>query len=359
MSLNAKLMIYGKPRTNGSLVDYDFLFVDTEVPQYVKDQFKGLCRNFAWNQNSNSQWNPVVAARHFEFQGGLLFVRILDIGKDSGNRPHTMVFQGAFIEAARERASNPEDLCRLANPEGWQITEQPHRLELIENQKYSDLSSLATIRVAKDWNFFGDTQSFTFRSQSNPQTDDSTKDAVSTPNVTKRKWLANLTLAAFFVSGLGNLYLASRTKTLSEQNALLAKGNKDLKFAIEAKKEKDDKSGYLEHIANLISDKEQIQNQLEKKTTDYNDLNNQFDVKRDELTRNADQSLKQENNSLRLENKALQKIVSDIGTMISKYNADKKMSGADKATQPSLNFLKSKLPFGESKEDPGHTPNSK
>jgi hypothetical protein len=343
MVLMPRLMVYGKPGTGDVLGDYRMLTSDPEVPAPVEEEFRGFCRTFRWDPGLEADWPPVVAAKVTGPAGGLLFVRIVDKGRDSANRPHAMEFQGAYLDGPRERASSPEDLARLADPMAWEVSGQPCRLSWIGEPGAFAIGALAKIRGGVDWTFFGDGRSYRFRPRGSELGDqlEGPKDnpgggGSGRPPGNGRG--TQVAIALLLASGMLNGYLFWDGSEVKDKVAAIQKANKKLgdeKEALEGRvgeltgekdslhmeingtSEKGQSSGYKEKLAKSQDEAKEMRRQM------------------DGLLANADQGLRDANEKLARENKELVGVLQKIKALLAGFHpAGQEAPGRRDRTQP-------------------------
>lgn len=323
MVLMPRLMVYGKPGAGDVLGDYRMLASDPEVPAPVEEEFRGFCRTFRWDPGSEADWPPVVAAKVTGPAGGLLFVRIVDKGRDSANRPHAMEFQGAYLDGPRERASSPGDLARLADPMAWEVSGQPCRLAWIGEPGAGAIGALAKIRGGVDWTFFGDGRSYVFRprgSESGHQVDgpkDPPDGGFDRPPGNGRG--TKVAVALLVASGILNGYLFWEGRELNDQVAAIQKASKKLgdeKEALEGRVDTlERKSARLDMEINGTSEKGQssgYKEKLAKSEAEARAMRRQMDG----LLANADQGLRDANEKLARENKRFLGVLEEIKALV-------------------------------------------
>jgi len=320
MVLMPQLMIYGKPPASRSLVDYDLIFVDPEIPARVRDEFRLFCRSFSWRQGTDEPWRPVLAAKQLGSQGGILFVRVLDRGRDGGNRPHTMECQGVFLCAAKERAADPGDLNRLANPEGWDLAGNPPRLNWLGGESEDDAGVLGRIRASGDWTLFGNLSSHVYRSPLAPPVEE---DGIG-PTIpgTNGSWgwiwkpaIATVTLASLAF----NLYQVLEMDDARRDATAKAGKISEMTREIDGVDGDPDKPG----IKNLKGRLEALKKQkadLEELAAIQNAILKQKESELNSYKRGADAALAKENADLKKENTRIRDAINEIKASISKIS---------------------------------------
>jgi hypothetical protein len=311
MVLMPQLMIYGKPPASRSLVDYDLIFVDPEIPARVRDEFRLFCRSFSWRQGTDEPWRPVLAAKQLGSQGGILFVRVLDRGRDGGNRPHTMECQGAFLCAAKERAADPGDLNRLANPEGWDLAGNPPRLNWLGGESEDDAGVLGRIRASGDWTLFGNPSSHVYRSPLAPPVE---QDGIG-PTIpgTNGSWgwiwkpaIATVTLASLAFNLNMTFELDDARMRAIKQNNMISVMEKQ----INGVKGDPERPG-IESLKSALA-------ALEKQTEKQGEILKQKETELSDYRNGANAALVKENTELKDEIKKIREAISSLAAIISK-----------------------------------------